>query len=131
MPLLTLIQMRWTGGAWSQELQDNLTTVTKWGYDIGHLFGATGGGGNAGCIGCVCVNPYNGEPMGKEVLILLLEMAFHKEILLILILLYMKSASVGCKSHFSYELEGTVNVEPEVVQQLYAGITSDYDVQAL
>ena len=25
-------------------------------YDIGHMFGATGGGGNAGCIGCVCVN---------------------------------------------------------------------------
>ena len=23
-------------------------------YDIGHLFGASGGGGNAGCIGCVC-----------------------------------------------------------------------------
>ena len=26
-------------------------------YDIGHLFGASGGGGNAGCIGCVCVSP--------------------------------------------------------------------------
>jgi hypothetical protein len=25
-------------------------------YDIGHLSGATGGGGNAGCIGCVCVS---------------------------------------------------------------------------
>lgn len=25
-------------------------------YDIGHMFGASGGGGNAGCIGCVCVD---------------------------------------------------------------------------
>lgn len=25
-------------------------------YDIGHMFGKSGGGGNAGCIGCVCVN---------------------------------------------------------------------------
>jgi hypothetical protein len=32
-------------------------------YDIGHLFGATGGGGNAGCIGCVCFT-YN-IPLGK------------------------------------------------------------------
>ncbi|MEO7306106.1 MAG: reprolysin-like metallopeptidase, partial [Ferruginibacter sp.] len=25
-------------------------------FDIGHMFGASGGGGNAGCIGCVCDN---------------------------------------------------------------------------
>lgn len=25
-------------------------------YDIGHMFGASGGGGNAGCIGCICVD---------------------------------------------------------------------------
>jgi hypothetical protein len=34
-------------------------------YDIGHLFGATGGGGNAGCIGCVCVSPTINIPLGK------------------------------------------------------------------
>jgi hypothetical protein len=59
-------------------------------YDIGHLFGATGGGGNAGCIGCVCVSPTINIPLGKEVLTLRLQMGFHKAILLILILLCMK-----------------------------------------
>jgi hypothetical protein len=43
------------GGAWNDELQNTLTTVIgEANYDIGHLFGASGGGGNAGCIGCVC-----------------------------------------------------------------------------
>lgn len=42
---------------WNLQLQNNLTTVIgNANYDIGHLFGATGGGGNAGCIGCVCVD---------------------------------------------------------------------------
>lgn len=46
-----------SGGAWNTELQNTLTSVIgNAGYDIGHLFGASGGGGNAGCIGCVCVN---------------------------------------------------------------------------
>jgi len=59
-------------GAWNSEVQNTLTTVIgEANYDIGHLFGATGGGGNAGCIGCVCVNgqkgsgftsPFTGQP---------------------------------------------------------------------
>ena len=59
---------------WNTELQNTLTSVIgEANYDVGHLFGATGGGGNAGCIGCVCVNgskgsgytsPANGIPQG-------------------------------------------------------------------
>lgn len=47
-------------GAWNTELM-NVLHGTSFGigdakFDVGHLFGATGGGGNAGCIGCVCNN---------------------------------------------------------------------------
>lgn len=43
------------GGAWNGQLQSTLTSIIgDANYDIGHLFGASGGGGNAGCIGCVC-----------------------------------------------------------------------------
>jgi hypothetical protein len=51
---------------WNTQLQIALNTtltgpatplaVNNAAYDIGHMFGASGGGGNAGCIGCVCVD---------------------------------------------------------------------------
>ncbi|GAA3644633.1 zinc-dependent metalloprotease [Flavivirga jejuensis] len=51
---------------WSLQLQNTLTSVIgNNAYDIGHLFGASGGGGNAGCIGCVCENPSGGSSHGK------------------------------------------------------------------
>ncbi len=51
---------------WNLQLQRTLTTViTSANYDIGHMFGATGGGGNAGCIGCVCVDPANTNSRAK------------------------------------------------------------------
>ncbi|AWA29490.1 hypothetical protein HYN48_04965 [Flavobacterium magnum] len=51
---------------WNLELQAKLTSIIgNANYDIGHLFGASGGGGNAGCIGCVCDNPTNQVPEGK------------------------------------------------------------------
>ncbi|MBF4466086.1 reprolysin-like metallopeptidase [Flavobacterium sp. LC2016-12] len=53
-------------GEWHEDLQENLTAVIgNANYDIGHLFGASGGGGNAGCIGCVCTNPTTNVPLGK------------------------------------------------------------------
>lgn len=46
--------------AWNTQLMNTLHGgtygVTDADFDIGHLFGASGGGGDAGCIGCVCNN---------------------------------------------------------------------------
>ncbi|QIG90551.1 T9SS type A sorting domain-containing protein [Chryseobacterium sp. POL2] len=42
-------------GAWNNEIQKTLTSVIgNAAYDIGHLFGRSGGGGSAGDIGNVC-----------------------------------------------------------------------------
>lgn len=45
---------------WNNELMNVLHGgnygVNDTGFDIGHLFGASGGGGNAGCIGCIGSN---------------------------------------------------------------------------
>jgi hypothetical protein len=65
-----------TLSSWNASLQSTLTSVIgEANYDIGHMFGSTGGGGNAGCIGCVCTNgskgsgitsPADGIPQGDN-----------------------------------------------------------------
>lgn len=51
-----------TLSSWNSSLQSTLTSVIgAANYDIGHMFGASGGGGNAGCIGCVCVDASKGR----------------------------------------------------------------------
>lgn len=51
-----------TLGSWNGQLQTALTAnIGEANYDIGHMFGASGGGGNAGCIGCVCVDGQKGR----------------------------------------------------------------------
>ena len=123
------------GAKWNQELQSTLTTViTNDGYDIGHLFGASGGGGNAGCIGCVCVPPSVDVPLGKG-------SAFTSpsdskpegDTFDIDFVAHEMGHQLGANHTFSYEVEGTnVNVEPGSGSTImgYAGITTDYDVQA-
>lgn len=50
------------GGNFNSELQSTLTSVIgEANYDIGHLFAKAGDNGNAGCIGCVCVNGSKGS----------------------------------------------------------------------
>ncbi|WP_326985096.1 zinc-dependent metalloprotease family protein [Chryseobacterium sp. MYb264] len=115
---------------WNVELQNTLTNATGVGnanYDIGHLFGADGGGGNAGCIGCVCINPTsdtdtakgsgftspaNGEPEGDAFDI---DYVAHE-----------MGHQLGANHTFSHALEGSgVNMEPGSGSTImgYAGIT--------
>ena len=122
-------------GSWNEELQNNLTaTITNSGYDIGHLFGADGGGGNAGCIGCVCVNPTVADPTAKG-------SAFTSpsdgipqgDTFDIDFVAHEMGHQLGANHTFSYEIEGTgVNVEPGSGSTImaYAGITSGYNVQS-
>ena len=123
---------------WNTELMNNLhTTLGDSAFDIGHLFGASGGGGNAGCIGCVCNNtlstgggattsykgsgitsPGSGLPQGDSFDI---DYVAHE-----------MGHQLGGNHSFTYGNEGTVaQTEPGSGSTImgYAGITS-YNVQA-
>jgi subtilisin-like proprotein convertase family protein len=124
-------------GAWSQEAQTTLTNVIGEGnYDIGHLFGATGGGGNAGCIGCVCVSPTISNPLGKgSAYTSPADGVPQGDTFDIDFVVHEIGHQLGANHTFSHELEETpvnVNVEPGSGSTImgYAGITTDYDVQA-
>ena len=128
-----------TLSSWNLAAQKAITAVAGEGnYDIGHMFGASGGGGNAGCIGCVCVSPpvdgsgvptgngkgsgitspADGIPMGDNFDI---DYVAHEI-----------GHQLGGNHTFSMSLEGTgQNVEPGSGSTImgYAGITGATDVQ--
>ncbi|WET00825.1 reprolysin-like metallopeptidase [Flavobacterium sp. YJ01] len=122
------------GGTWGQEVQTTLTTVIgNANYDIGHLFGASGGGGNAGCIGCVCVNPTTSVPLGKG-------SAYTSpadrrplgDTFDIDFVAHEMGHQLGGTHTFSYKAEGTgTQYEPGSGSTImaYAGVTDDYDIQ--
>nr|MBA4140042.1 fibronectin type III domain-containing protein [Segetibacter sp.] len=111
------------GGTWNAQLQKTLTSVIgEANYDIGHLFGASGGGGNAGCIGCICTNgskgsgftsPADGVPQGDNFDI---DYVVHEV-----------GHQMGANHTFSYSNEGT-DVNKEIGSGItimgYAGITA-------
>lgn len=126
-------------GTWNKEVQKTITDVIgEENYDIGHLFAASGGGGDAGCIGCVCspltntkstpafttgkgsgyTSPADSRPEGSTFDI---DFVAHE-----------MGHQIGANHIFSYDIEGTnVNVEPGSGSTImgYAGITG-YDVQS-
>ncbi|WP_281323434.1 reprolysin-like metallopeptidase [Flavobacterium aestivum] len=125
-------------GTWNKEVQATITNVIgEANYDIGHLFAATGGGGDAGCIGCVCTtlkntnstpvytngkgsaytSPADSKPEGSTFDI---DYVAHE-----------MGHQLGANHTFSYDIEGTgVSVEPGSGSTImgYAGITN-YDIQ--
>ncbi len=120
--------------AWNVELQNTLTNeIGNDAYDIGHMFGASGGGGNAGCIGCVCVDdttstsdenkgagitsPADGIPEGDTFDV---DYVAHEI-----------GHQMGANHTFSHSTEGTgVNSEPGSGTTImgYAGITNENNV---
>jgi hypothetical protein len=108
---------------WNAQLQSTLTSVIgEANYDIGHMFGASGGGGNAGCIGCVCVDgqkgsgitsPADGIPQGDNFDV---DYVVHEV-----------GHQLGANHTFSMSLEGT-GVNKEIGSGItimgYAGITA-------
>jgi hypothetical protein len=112
-----------TLGSWNGQLQTTLTAnVGEANYDIGHMFGASGGGGNAGCIGCVCVDGQKGRgitspadsiPMGDNFDI---DYVVHEV-----------GHQMGANHSFSHTLEGSgqnKEVGSGITIMGYAGITS-------
>ncbi len=111
-----------TLAAWNGQLQATLNAIIgAANYDIGHMFGASGGGGNAGCIGCVCndankgsgiTSPADGIPQGDNFDI---DYVAHEV-----------GHQLGGNHTFSQSLEGT-GVNKEVGSGItimgYAGIT--------
>ena len=108
---------------WNSQLQSTLTSVIgAANYDIGHMFGASGGGGNAGCIGCICVDaskgsgitsPGDGVPQGDNFDI---DYVVHEV-----------GHQLGANHTFSMSNEGSgVNMEvgSGITIMGYAGITS-------
>ena len=126
-------------GTWNKESQATITSVIgEENYDIGHLFAASGGGGDAGCIGCVCntlkntnstpvytsgkgsayTSPADSKPEGNTFDI---DYVAHE-----------MGHQLGANHTFSYDIEGTgVSVEPGSGSTImgYAGITK-YDIQS-
>ena len=118
----------YSNGGFNSQVQNTLTNVIgESNYDVGHLFARASDNGNAGCIGCVCVNGQKGSaftsrstPEGDPFDV---DYVAHE-----------LGHQFGGNHTFSFRNEGTnAHFEPGSGTTImgYAGITGSTDVQSV
>lgn len=118
----------YSNGSYNNQVQNVLTNIIgEANYDVGHLFARASDNGNAGCIGCVCVNGQKGSaftsrstPEGDPFDV---DYVAHE-----------LGHQFGGNHTFSFSNEGTnAHYEPGSGSTImgYAGITGSTDVQSV
>lgn len=117
----------------NNQLQSTLTSVVgEANYDIGHLFVYGGNNGNAGCIGCVCVNGSKGRGFSAHQFTDNNGGPYMSDFFDIDYVPHEIGHQMGANHTFSHFSEGAgVNAEPGSGTTImgYAGITGSNNVQ--
>ncbi|APY08248.1 hypothetical protein BWZ20_08020 [Winogradskyella sp. J14-2] len=120
-------------GAFNSQLQSTLTTnIGEANYDIGHLFNFGGNNGNAGCIGCVCVDGQKGSGFSSHSFLDNDGGPYMNDFFDIDYVPHEIGHQMGANHTWSFSSEGTgVNAEPGSGTTImgYAGITGGNDIQ--
>lgn len=120
-------------GALNGQLQATLTNVIgEANYDVGHLFAFAGNNGNAGCIGCVCVDGQKGSGFSSHSFQDNDGGPYMSDFFDIDYVPHEIGHQMGANHTWSFQSEGTgVNAEPGSGTTImgYAGITGPNDVQ--
>ena len=121
------------GGGLNGTLQTTLTNeVGEANYDIGHLFAFGPKNGNAGCIGCVCVDGSKGSGFSQHDFVDNDGGPYMNDFFDIDYVPHEIGHQMGANHTWSFNSEGTgVNMEPGSGTTImgYAGITGPDDVQ--
>ncbi|RNC83490.1 MAG: T9SS C-terminal target domain-containing protein [Winogradskyella sp.] len=122
-----------TSGSYNGQLQTTLTNnFGEANYDIGHLFASGFNSGNAGCIGCVCVDGSKGSGWSAHTWQDNDGGPYMNDFFDIDYVPHEIGHQMGANHTWSFQSEGTgVNAEPGSGTTImgYAGITGANDVQ--
>ncbi|WP_299524648.1 reprolysin-like metallopeptidase [Winogradskyella sp.] len=120
-------------GAFNTQLQTTLTlNIGEANYDVGHLFAFGANNGNAGCIGCVCVDNQKGRGWSRHTFLDNDGGPYMSDFFDIDYVPHEIGHQMGANHTWSFSSEGRgVNAEPGSGTTImgYAGITFSNDVQ--